>query len=233
MVSSALCPKRLGVSVKGILKGASIPASSTTSSSLKVKYVGLLEKTSHFHQLSKHGCGPLTFAIRASSTKVHVGGVGASDKDGKIGGSGSDIASAEPTRGQKAREGFKELWKKYGTVAITTYLSVYVSTLTSVFFALDYDIFGASTFGMDPADAIHKVADIVEGVTGSAAFPEYVKENPRLGTFAVAWIMTKFTEPARLFFTIGIVPSIARTLGYAPPKAPKASRKETSDDVSA
>ena len=31
-----------------------------------------------------------------------------------------------------------------------------------------------------------------------------------VGTFAVGWVMTKFTEPLRLATTVMIVPSIAR-----------------------
>jgi hypothetical protein len=34
-----------------------------------------------------------------------------------------------------------------------------------------------------------------------------------VGTFAIAWVMTKFTEPFRLAFTIATVPSVARILG--------------------
>lgn len=33
---------------------------------------------------------------------------------------------------------------------------------------------------------------------------------PVVGTFAVAWVMTKFTEPLRLATTVVIVPPIAR-----------------------
>ena len=39
-----------------------------------------------------------------------------------------------------------------------------------------------------------------------------------VGTFAAAWVMTKFTEPLRLFVTLGVVPSIARWIGRVPPK---------------
>ena len=42
-----------------------------------------------------------------------------------------------------------------------------------------------------------------------------------MGTFAIAWVMTKFTEPLRLGFTLAIVPPIARLLGYAEPKDAK------------
>jgi len=52
----------------------------------------------------------------------------------------------------------KAMVKKYGAVAVGTYLTVYVTTLGSMFVALDYDIFNAATFGLDPAAAVQKVS---------------------------------------------------------------------------
>ena len=49
------------------------------------------------------------------------------------------------------------LLNKYGAVAIGTYFCVWVMTLTSVFVCLDFDIFNAATFGLDPATAVLKV----------------------------------------------------------------------------
>lgn len=217
MLAFSQCKKTVGMSVRGALAGAS------RVGPVSGKFRGTLNESMNFHKYSKHGHSPFTLAIRASSTKVHVGGVSDKDEDSSSI-SRSSSSGGEVSKSQKAKEGFKELWTKYGTVAITTYLGVYVSTLTSVFFALDYDIFGASTFGLEPADAIHKVADLIESFSGSTEFPGYVKENPRMGTFAIAWVMTKFTEPARLFLTLGIVPTISRSLGYAPPKEKKAKK---------
>jgi predicted Kef-type K+ transport protein len=34
-----------------------------------------------------------------------------------------------------------------------------------------------------------------------------------VGTFAIAWIMTKFTEPLRLGLTVVALPQIAKILG--------------------
>jgi len=110
------------------------------------------------------------------------------------------------------KDGFKTLWKKYGYVAIGTYLSIYVVTLSSIFLSLDFDLFNAGTFGFDPNAAVFKVCDLFETVTGSKALPAYIKENPRVGTFAIAWVMTKFTEPIRFGVTLAIVPKISRML---------------------
>ena len=45
-----------------------------------------------------------------------------------------------------------------------------------------------------------------------------------MGTFAVAWVMTKFTEPLRLGTTVMIVPPIARF--WKKLTASKAAEKE-------
>lgn len=39
-----------------------------------------------------------------------------------------------------------------------------------------------------------------------------------VGTFAIAWVMTKFTEPVRLGVTLAVLPKIARILGKSETK---------------
>jgi len=114
----------------------------------------------------------------------------------------------------------KYMWKSYGTIAIGTYLGVYLTTLGSIFLCVDMDVFNAASVGLDPVGAIQKVCTIFETVTGSAALPNYIRENPRVGTFAIAWVMTKFTEPLRLGFTLLTVPAIARWFGRVPAIVP-------------
>ena len=128
------------------------------------------------------------------------------------------FSSSEADTNNDLKSKVKVLWKQYGGVAVVTYLSVYICTLSSIFISLDYDIFNAATFGLDPNAAVKNFCDVVEYATGINTLPNYIRENPRVGTFALAWVMTKFTEPLRLGFTISIVPSIARFLGRAPPK---------------
>jgi Protein of unknown function (DUF1279) len=114
---------------------------------------------------------------------------------------------------EKPKNIVKEMMSKYGYVAIGTYLSVYLLTLGSIFTALDFDIFNAATFGLDPLHMIKKVCDLIENTTGNTSIPAYINKNPTVGTFAIAWIMTKFTEPVRLGLTILIVPKVSRILG--------------------
>ena len=52
---------------------------------------------------------------------------------------------------------FKDLFKKYGYVFVGTYMGLYVSTLASVYLALEMDVFNASTFGYDAQTLIKKV----------------------------------------------------------------------------
>lgn len=61
----------------------------------------------------------------------------------------------EPEPGYRAR--LTALWDRYGVLAVTTYLGVYATTLTSVFFLLDMDLVRASAVGVDPAEATAKV----------------------------------------------------------------------------
>ena len=52
----------------------------------------------------------------------------------------------------------KKMWRKYGVITIVTYLSIYATTLSSLFISLDYGLFNASTVGVDPVEAIKKVS---------------------------------------------------------------------------
>eukprot|EP01031_Cornospumella_fuschlensis_P035766 gene35766-43382_t len=110
------------------------------------------------------------------------------------------------------REKLVGLWRNYGVLAVGTYLGVYVGTLGGVFVLLDAQLLSAASVGVDPAAAIQRVCDLVEMTTGLKSLPGYIRENPRVGTFALAWALTKLTEPLRLGLTLAVVPSLARWL---------------------
>lgn len=135
---------------------------------------------------------------------------------------GSDVSSnSDSLAGAVSlKDKMKYMWKNYGYVAIGSYLGLYVITLGSIFLCLDFDVFRASTVGFSPEEAILKVCDIFETVTGSKALPGFIREHPTVGTFAVAWVMTKFTEPLRLGVTLAAVPKIAQFFGKGPKAAP-------------
>ena len=127
-----------------------------------------------------------------------------SDKD-------TTIATDAADTGLKAQ--FKAMWSKYGYVGIGFYLTVYITVLSSIYFSLDLDLLNAAAFGVDPQSAVKKVCNLVEMVTGNGFLPGYINEHPKVGTFAIAWVMTKFTEPLRLGFVITTLPTITRIFG--------------------
>jgi len=129
------------------------------------------------------------------------------DNKQKTSSSSSTATDIEPT---SFKDKITYMWKNYGKLAIGTYFTIYVTTLGSIFFALDFDVFNAAAVGLDPAYAINKFCTLYQTITGSDTLPNYIQNNPRVGTFAIAWVMCKFTEPIRLGTTLAIVPSISR-----------------------
>eukprot|EP00815_Leptocylindrus_aporus_P002061 CAMPEP_0116053098 /NCGR_PEP_ID=MMETSP0322-20121206/1976_1 /TAXON_ID=163516 /ORGANISM="Leptocylindrus danicus var. apora, Strain B651" /LENGTH=108 /DNA_ID=CAMNT_0003536179 /DNA_START=404 /DNA_END=730 /DNA_ORIENTATION=- len=69
-----------------------------------------------------------------------------------------------------------------------------------------------------PAELAKIVIKFLDGYPHLRPFIPKIENNPSLVNLGVAWIGTKFTEPLRLIVTVSIVPSIARSLGYAPKK---------------
>ena len=73
----------------------------------------------------------------------------------------SPVPNINEVKGMADETGFKNkvkyMWKSYGYVAIGTYLGIYLTTLTSIFLCVDFDVFNAASIGLDPAYAIGKV----------------------------------------------------------------------------
>lgn len=105
--------------------------------------------------------------------------------------------------------------KRYGATAVVTYLGVYVGTLGMLFAAVEWGV-NPLDYGLDSGWLVEKATGMLEGYSWSEPFVEVIQKNPHAGNFAVAWILTKFTEPVRMLVTIAIVPRIARALGKAP-----------------
>lgn len=70
---------------------------------------------------------------------------------------GPDSEKVEEKQPLTFKEKVSHMWKNYGRLAIGTYIGVYIGTLGSIFFALDFDVFNAATFGFDHNAAIAKV----------------------------------------------------------------------------
>jgi hypothetical protein len=79
-----------------------------------------------------------------------------------------DDIEDDTTMTTEVKDKIKFLWRRYGYLAIFTYLGIYATTLSSLFVALDFDIFKASTVGLDPNEAIKKVR------IGSTDFASFV-----------------------------------------------------------
>lgn len=69
----------------------------------------------------------------------------------------SEQKSTNDLKGASILEKMKKMWDAYGVVAVGTYLGVYLTTLSSLFLALDNDIFNAASVGLDPMHAIQMV----------------------------------------------------------------------------
>ena len=62
----------------------------------------------------------------------------------------SNLADDKPLSTKQSKglgEKVKELWNQYGYVAVGTYFGIYVTTLGTMYFCLDTDIFNAHAIG--------------------------------------------------------------------------------------
>ncbi|TYZ62008.1 hypothetical protein PybrP1_010916 [[Pythium] brassicae (nom. inval.)] len=144
---------------------------------------------------------------------------------------GAAIPESQQPVGHFAR--LMDLWRKYGAVAIGTYFGMYGAVLGSIYVAIDLGWVSTAKPARDgePDDdefnvvaATNKFVTFAENL-GIAKYLEVEHVNAKTGTFLIAWIATKFTEPLRLAITLAITPRIARFVGRAPQLKPKASRK--------
>ncbi|KNC47457.1 uncharacterized protein AMSG_02474 [Thecamonas trahens ATCC 50062] len=111
-------------------------------------------------------------------------------------------AEAEGKKGGK----FRQLWTKYGMVGITTYLGVYVVTLSGLYM-------GVKTGEIVPGDVTSLVKDYhLDALHLPGMSSTDLKVTKSTGDFMLAWVATKLTEPLRLAVTLAITPSISRQL---------------------
>lgn len=132
-------------------------------------------------------------------------------------------------------ERLKDQWRKYGIVAIGTYLSMYGAVLGSIYLAIDRgwvhtSKISSSTGNQQQDESFNLVTTTNRFVKlaedlGIAQYLEVERVNAKTGSFLLAWIATKFTEPVRLALTIAMTPRIARFLGRAPKLPPKTPGK--------
>eukprot|EP00644_Phytophthora_capsici_P006978 jgi/Phyca11/526248/estExt2_fgenesh1_pm.C_PHYCAscaffold_80118 len=144
---------------------------------------------------------------------------------------GENVAAS--TEGMSHMERLKDLWRKYGIVAIGTYLTMYGSVLGSIYLAIDQGWVRTSKRTSSKGEGQSEETFNLVTTTnkcfaedmGIAQYLEVERVTSKSGTFLLAWIATKFTEPFRLALTIAVTPRIARFLGRAPKLPPKAPGK--------
>jgi len=128
----------------------------------------------------------------------------------------SESETAEEEQKPSLSTRMKALWARYGYVAIGTYIGVYWATLAGLFYGYDSQLLVPLEMLNDPAAASDKLATAMGMLRLPDSSIEWVRSEPRAGTFAIAWATAKFTEPVRALVTIWAVPKIARILGLAP-----------------
>lgn len=130
----------------------------------------------------------------------------------------SDMKDTAKEKGRQAQSRLKQLWHKYGYVAIVTYFGLYFGTLFLIYLAFHFKLTG----NFDPQA-------IVRWLGLEAHFAKF---DSKAGEFAMAWLTTKLTEPVRIALTAFLTPKIARLVGRAPPKkladAVKAAKRTVS-----
>lgn len=130
------------------------------------------------------------------------------------------------------KKSFVGLFRKYGWTFFGTYMSVYVTTLVSLYACIDTGLLDPTTIanidlpwhapsGTAAQDAdvreFHSTAEFVgsylEKFAWTKQYASYVTKNPHTTNLALAWIATKLTEPIRLAVTIAILPSVSKMIG--------------------
>lgn len=111
------------------------------------------------------------------------------------------------------------LWKKYGVVAVVTYLTIYVSTLFSIFSLIKGGMLDVDSFGGSGADNYFNpelISEKYKQLIVSLGLDRWIDPNmfnPKAGAFMLAWIVTKFTEPFRVGLTVFLTPRVATWVG--------------------
>lgn len=138
--------------------------------------------------------------------------------------------NSPPQPGDENRQGgspaegkLRRMWRQYGWVSVGTYftvrhngaagvhgmcavtkcvarLQVYAATLGTTYAALNSGMLAAVN-----------VVDMV-GAVGLGNWVDVSKIDPRAGSFTLAWVITKLTEPLRLAVTLAITPTVAKRL---------------------
>lgn len=118
-----------------------------------------------------------------------------------------ELSEIPPLPNNKSR--LQLLWKRYGLVFVFYYGTVYVVSLSTMYQLVSHDYISAT-------GAIDWIKHV-----GLDSYVDVTKINSKAGNFALAWILTKFTEPLRLAWVVATTPKVSRVLGFSPQKVKK------------
>jgi Protein of unknown function (DUF1279) len=96
----------------------------------------------------------------------------------------------------------KSKLKSYGTLAVVTYFSVYLITLSGLFILVN--------FKMIKGPDVNKFLN--EWSVKKFFIEKEVHIEPKYQDFATAWVLTKLTEPVRLGVTVAMLPFLVKKL---------------------
>ena len=134
----------------------------------------------------------------------------------------------------KGAHSLKDLVVKHGFSFVGTYFTIWITTLSSIFIALDSGLVdpmtlmnidlpwhsGVEANEIDVAETdedIHSAIDYIsmkmKEYKWTEPYAEYVKDNPRISNLAIAVIATKLTEPLRIAACLAVVPKVSRWRG--------------------
>eukprot|EP01088_Endostelium_zonatum_P016496 TRINITY_DN4476_c0_g1_i1.p1 TRINITY_DN4476_c0_g1~~TRINITY_DN4476_c0_g1_i1.p1 ORF type:complete len:267 (+),score=37.37 TRINITY_DN4476_c0_g1_i1:106-906(+) len=104
----------------------------------------------------------------------------------------------EPSRLEVYFLQIKRYFRRYGIIGVATYTGMYFATLGSM-----YWIFAGGLLSFE--DLVGLLRHL-----GLSNYFDKTELNPKIGSFGLAWVFTKLTEPIRLALTLGITPYLYR-----------------------
>lgn len=123
--------------------------------------------------------------------------------------------TAAPNGASKASH-IGQLIKTYGSVGLVTYLGVYLTTLGSLYLVVDYQMSKGEFDENSTFNPLQLLQDCIDWMKTRGIPVPLEKVDAKAGSFAIAWVCAKITEPLRFLFTVAITPAIARALGRVP-----------------
>jgi len=160
-------------------------------------------------------CAPI---LKKASSKQRLPAatlIGATRKFSSLQG---DSSEGENKQNTGLRGKLTNMWKTYGTLAIGTYVGLYVTALGTIYVSLSNDLLNVASIGIDPIAAVNQVCDMFGTLTGSDSIPNYIRTHPRVGTAAITYVVCWFTEPLRIGLMIAMLPRLSQWFRKENPK---------------